>query len=134
MLIAPKFCPSVVNAHHSASSWRDTCALLQKAGEGRSEQVRVSAIKSTIVHPWVVIGPARTPATSARRLPVWKCIIAVLIIWLALSLLSFLLERLLWLAFVTFALFVATRPGWVKRKAKAWRDVSFEGEIAITYA
>lgn len=47
-------------------------------------------------------------------------IIILLIIWLVLSILGFLVEGLLWLAFIALVLFVATVVwGWVKRKARA---------------
>jgi LPXTG-motif cell wall-anchored protein len=45
-------------------------------------------------------------------------IITLLIIWLVLSILGFVLEGLLWLAFIGLVLFVATAVwGWLKRKA-----------------
>jgi len=47
-------------------------------------------------------------------------IITLLIIWLALSILGFVLEGLLWLAVIGLVLFAATAVwGWVKRKARA---------------
>lgn len=47
-------------------------------------------------------------------------IITLLIIWLVLSVLGFVLEGLLWLAFIGLILFVATAVwGWLKRKTNA---------------
>ncbi|WP_445154144.1 hypothetical protein ACTWLI_12515 [Arthrobacter sp. Hor0625] len=47
-------------------------------------------------------------------------IVALLVIWLILSVLGFVVKGLLWLAVIGLVLFVATAAwGWVKRKAKA---------------
>ncbi|RKR19801.1 hypothetical protein [Arthrobacter oryzae] len=47
-------------------------------------------------------------------------IIALLVIWLVLSIVGFAVKGLLWLALIALVLFVATGVwGWVKRKAKA---------------
>ena len=47
-------------------------------------------------------------------------IVALLVIWLILSILGFVIKGLLWLAVIGLVLFVATASwGWVKRKAKA---------------
>ena len=47
-------------------------------------------------------------------------IVALLVIWLILSILGFVVKGLLWLAIVGLILLVATAAwGWVKRKAKA---------------
>ncbi|MFD5276105.1 hypothetical protein ACFWIX_00955 [Pseudarthrobacter sp. NPDC058362] len=47
-------------------------------------------------------------------------IITLLIIWLILSVLGFVLEGLLWLAFIGLILFVATAVwGWLKRRTRA---------------
>lgn len=46
-------------------------------------------------------------------------IIALLIIWLVLSIVGFAVKGLIWLAIIGLVLFVATGVwGWVKRKAK----------------
>ena len=46
-------------------------------------------------------------------------IVALLVIWLILSILGFVVKGLLWLAVIGLVLFVATAAwGWVKRKAK----------------
>ena len=55
-----------------------------------------------------------------RRLSDMGLIITLLIVWLALSILGFVLEGLLWLAIIGLVLFVGTAVwGWVKRKAGA---------------
>ncbi|BCW69379.1 hypothetical protein [Arthrobacter sp. NicSoilB8] len=47
-------------------------------------------------------------------------IIALLVIWLVLSIVGFAVKGLLWLALIALVLFVATGVwGWVKRKARA---------------
>jgi hypothetical protein len=47
-------------------------------------------------------------------------IIALLVIWLVLSIVGFAVKGLIWLAIIGLVLFVATGVwGWVKRKAKA---------------
>jgi putative Ca2+/H+ antiporter (TMEM165/GDT1 family) len=47
-------------------------------------------------------------------------IIALLVIWLVLSVVGFAVKGLLWLAIIGLVLFVATGVwGWVKRKARA---------------
>jgi hypothetical protein len=47
-------------------------------------------------------------------------IIALLVIWLVLSIIGFAVKGLLWLALIALVLFVATGVwGWVKRKARA---------------
>ena len=47
-------------------------------------------------------------------------IVALLVIWLILSILGFVVKGLLWLAVIGLVLFVATAAWvWVKRKAKA---------------
>ncbi len=47
-------------------------------------------------------------------------IIALLIIWLVLSILGFVVKGLLWLAVIGLVLFVATAVwGWLKRKTNA---------------
>jgi hypothetical protein len=47
-------------------------------------------------------------------------IVALLVVWLILSILGFVVKGLLWLAIIGLVLFVATLVwGWVKRKAKA---------------
>ncbi len=47
-------------------------------------------------------------------------IVALLVIWLILSILGFVVKGLLWLAVIGLVLFAATAAwGWVKRKAKA---------------
>jgi hypothetical protein len=47
-------------------------------------------------------------------------IITLLVIWLILSVLGFVLEGLLWLAFIGLILFVATAVwGWLKRRTRA---------------
>ncbi|MGO4187873.1 LPXTG cell wall anchor domain-containing protein [Pseudarthrobacter sp. TAF60_1] len=47
-------------------------------------------------------------------------IIALLIIWLVLSILGFVVKGLLWLAIIGLVLFVATAVwGWLKRKTNA---------------
>lgn len=46
-------------------------------------------------------------------------IITLLVIWLVLSILGFIIEGLLWLAFIGLVLFAATAVwGWIKRKAR----------------
>jgi hypothetical protein len=46
-------------------------------------------------------------------------IITLLIIWLVLSILGFIIEGLLWLAFIGLVLFAATVVwGWLKRRAR----------------
>ncbi|WP_171027183.1 hypothetical protein [Pseudarthrobacter sp. NamB4] len=46
-------------------------------------------------------------------------IITLLIIWLVLSVLGFIIEGLLWLAFLALVLFAATAVwGWLKRNAR----------------
>ncbi|WP_165976918.1 hypothetical protein [Arthrobacter nitrophenolicus] len=46
-------------------------------------------------------------------------IITLLIIWLVLSILGFIIEGLLWLAFIGLVLFAATVVwGWLKRNAR----------------
>jgi hypothetical protein len=47
-------------------------------------------------------------------------IIALLVIWLVLSIVGFAVKGLIWLAIIALVLFVATGVwGWVKRKANA---------------
>ncbi|MDQ0868241.1 vacuolar-type H+-ATPase subunit I/STV1 [Arthrobacter sp. V1I9] len=46
-------------------------------------------------------------------------LITLLVIWLVLSILGFIIEGLLWLAFIALVLFAATVAwGWVKQRAR----------------
>jgi hypothetical protein len=64
------------------------------------------------VHPVAIVASMTEPPYVVAM---WTVIVILLIIWLALSVLGFILEGLFWLAVVGIILFIATAiVGWVR--------------------